>query len=185
MNGLICYRSISRATLRQRERPELFARLVLLSLIVLAAPLRMPAQGATAEGAHSTEATAVVDTMHTMFVALGTEDLAKFHSLTVPGFYAFDNGKRYDGDALMQIIVSAHAKGMKFVWSVTQPDVHIHGNYAWIAYANVGSIQQSSTAEPTPMTWLESAFLESHNGSWKITFLQSSRVAAPPPSGAH
>jgi hypothetical protein len=158
----------------------LFARLVLLSVAVLAAPLEMRAQGATPQVTASTEGAAVADTMRAMFVAAGTDDLAKFRSLTAPGFYAFDNGKRYDGVALMQTLASAHAKGMKFVWNVTHPDVHIHGDNAWIAYTNVGSIQSSPAASPTPTTWLESACLERHDGSWKIVFLQSSRAAAPP-----
>jgi hypothetical protein len=79
---------------------------VLISLIVLAASFRMPAQGATP--ASSKEATAVADTMRAMYVAAATDD----------------------------------------------------------------------------MTWLESACLERHNGSWKIVFFQSSRVPVPPPSGS-
>jgi SnoaL-like domain len=160
------------------------ARLVLISLIVLAASFRMPAQGATPQVTNSKEATAVADAMRAMYVAAATDDLAKFRSLIAPGFYAFDNGKRYDGDALMQMVISAHAKGMKIRWNVTKPDAHLHGDYAWIAYTNVGSIQVSAGAGLTPMTWLESACLERHNGSWKIVFFQSSRVPAPPPSGS-
>ena len=152
---------------------------------MLVAPLKSLAQGATSQMIQSTEATAVAETMRALFIAAGANDLERFRSLTVPGFYAFDSGKRFDGDALMQTIMSAHAKGMKFVWNVTQPDVHVHGDSAWIAYTNVGSIQTSAAAQPTPMTWLESACLERHDGSWKIVFLQSSRAAAPPPSGSH
>jgi SnoaL-like domain len=160
----------------------MLARLVLISLIVLAASFRMPAQGATPTS--SKEATAVADTMRAMYVAAATDDLAKFRALIAPGFYAFDNGKRYDGDALMQMVISAHAKGMKIVWNITKPDAHVHGDYAWIAYTNVGSIQVSTGDGLTPMTWLESACLERHNGSWKIVFFQSSRVPAPPPPGS-
>ncbi len=160
----------------------MLARPVFISMIVPAASFTMLAQGATPQVTKSTEATAVADTMRAMYVAAATDDLAKFRSLIAPGFYAFDNGRRYDGDALMQMVISAHAKGMKIVWSVTEPDAHIHGNYAWIAYTNGGSIQMTAAAGLTPVTWLESACLERHNSSWKIVFFQSSRVPAPPPS---
>ena len=162
----------------------MLARLVFISMMVLAAPFRMPEQGATPQVTHSKEATAVADTMRAMYVAAATDDLAKFRSLIAPGFYAFDNGRRYDGDALMQMVMSAHAKGTKIAWNVTQPDAHVHGDYAWIAYTNVGSVQVSAGAGLTPITWLESACLERHNGSWKIVFFQSSRVPPPPPSGS-
>jgi SnoaL-like domain len=163
---------------------RMLARWVFISLILLAASFTMLAQGAPPQVTNSTEATAVADTMRAMYVAAATDDLAKFRSLIAPGFYAFDNGKRYDGDALMQMVISAHAKGMKIVWNVTEPDAHIHDDYAWIAYTNVGSIQMSAAAESTPVKWLESACLERHNSSWKIVFFQSSRVPAPPPSGS-
>jgi SnoaL-like domain len=161
---------------------RLLGRLVLMILMVLAASFRMAARGATPT--NSKEATPVADTMRAMYVAAATDDLAKSRSLIAPEFYGFDNGKRYDGDALMQMVISAHAKGVKIVWNITQPDAHVHGDYAWIAYTNVGSIQVSAGAGLTPMTWLESACLERHNGSWKIVFFQSSRVPAPPPSGS-
>jgi len=32
------------------------------------------------------------------------------------------------------------AAGKRYEWSVTEPDVHISGNTAWIAYVNKGSI---------------------------------------------
>jgi hypothetical protein len=104
---------------------RMLARLVLISLIVLAASFRMPAQGATPTS--SKEATAVADTMRAMYVAAATDDLAKFRSLIAPGFYAFDNGKRYDGDALMQMVISAHAKGMKIVSDLSKLDFSVGG----------------------------------------------------------
>lgn len=41
-----------------------------------------------------------------------------------------------------------HAAGKRYEWNVTEPDVHISGNTAWIAYANKGSI----TDAPAPRT---------------------------------
>jgi hypothetical protein len=107
------------------EEMRMLARLVLISLTVLAASFRMPAQGATP--ASSKEATAVADTMRAMYVAAATDDLAKFRSLIAPGFYAFDNRKRYDGEALMQMVISAHAKGMKIVSDLSKLDFSVGG----------------------------------------------------------
>ena len=36
----------------------------------------------------------VVETMRTMYAAAATDDLAKFHTVAAPDFYAFDGGTR-------------------------------------------------------------------------------------------
>jgi hypothetical protein len=167
------------------EEIMVFSRLIFLGLVALIAPMRSVAQSATPKGPQTKEATAVVQAVRTLLAAASTDDLPKFHSLIAPGFYAFDTGKRLDGDSLMQMVMSAHTKGMKFVWNLTDPDVHVQKDTAWIAYTNVGSIQASVSAEPTPMTWLESAYLERHHGLWQIVFFQSSRVSPSPPNDQH
>jgi len=43
---------------------------------------------------------------------------------------------------------------------VTEPDAHISGNTAWIAYVNKGSISDASGT--VNQNWLESAFLETY-----------------------
>jgi len=58
------------------------------------------------------------------------------------------------------------AAGKRYEWSVTEPDVHISGNTAWIAYVNKGSI--TDAAGTTNLTWLESAVLQKQAGNWKI-----------------
>lgn len=161
------------------EEILVFTRLIFLGLVALIAPLRSVAQSATPEVPQTKEAIAVVQAVRTLLAAASTDDLPKFHSLIAPGFYAFDTGKRLDGDSLMQMVMSAHTKGMKFVWNLTDPDVHVQKDTAWIAYTNVGSIQASVSAEPTPMSWLESAYLERHHGLWQIVFFQSTRVSPP------
>jgi hypothetical protein len=163
------------------RRIKVFTQLLILFLMLLSASVRVRAQGEKPQMNSSLESTAVTETIRAMLNAATSDDMEKFRSLISPGFYAFDNGRRYDGDTLMQTAISAHAKGMKIVWNVTEPDVHIYGDHAWIAYTNVGSIQLTTAAAPTPMTWLESAYLERHNASWKILFLHSSREAASSP----
>jgi hypothetical protein len=111
-----------------------------------------------------------------MYKAATVDDLAGFQALVVPGFYAYDGGTRYDGDALMTMVMQYHKKGARFVWSVTEPDVHVHCDEAWIAYVNRGSIQFSPDTAAVPMVWLESAELQRQSGGWKLVFFHSTRV---------
>jgi hypothetical protein len=125
------------------------------------------------------EETQVVATVSAIFNAATQDDLAKFHAVTAPGFYIFDAGSRFDGDAIMTLIKAEHAKGRRYEWNVTEPDVHLSGDTAWIAYVNKGSVSDASAT--TPQRWLESAFLQREAGSWKIVFMHSTRVPQVPP----
>jgi hypothetical protein len=116
----------------------------------------------------------VVDTVRTIFSAARADDVAKFDSVIAPGFYIFDVGARFNGDTIMASIKALHAAGKRYEWNVTEPDVHITGNTAWIAYVNKGSISDASGT--VNQNWLESAFLEKQAGTWKIVFMHSTRV---------
>ena len=120
----------------------------------------------------------VVDVLTTFFAAAHDDDLAKFHSIAASGFYAFDNGVRFNGDAVMALIKTAHDAGKHYEWLVTEPDVHINGSNAWIAYVNKGTI--SSSSGTTAQQWLESAILQKQSGSWKLVFIHSTRVTPAP-----
>jgi ketosteroid isomerase-like protein len=119
----------------------------------------------------------IVDTVNTMFTALQTDDAAKLNSIIAPDFYIFDGGARFNGETMMGLIKGLHAAGKRYEWSVTDPDVHISGNTAWIAYVNQGSITDASGR--VNQQWLESAFLEKRAGIWKILFVHSTRVPTP------
>jgi ketosteroid isomerase-like protein len=123
--------------------------------------------------------TQIVDTVSTIFTAARTDDVAKFDSVIASDFYIYDGGARFNGDAVMNVIKALHAKGKRFEWNVTEPDVHISGTMAWIAYVNKGSITDASGT--VNQNWLESAFLRKQAGSWKIVFMHSTRVPRPPP----
>ena len=116
----------------------------------------------------------VVDTVSTIFSAVGAEDIAKLDSVITPDFYIFANGMRFNGDALMDAIKALHAAGKRNNERVTEPDIHIFGNNAWIAYVNKGSTTDASGT--VNQNWLESAFLEKQAGTWKIVFMHSTRV---------
>jgi Calcium/calmodulin dependent protein kinase II association domain len=74
----------------------------------------------------------------------------------------------------MALIKAQHAAGKRYEWNVTEPEVHISGNMAWIAYVKKGSITDASGT--VNQNLLESAFLEKQSGTWKIVFMHSTRV---------
>ncbi len=123
--------------------------------------------------------TKIVDTVDTIFTAARTDDIAKFDSVVAPGFYIFDGGLRFNGDSIMAFIKTQHEAGKHYEWNVTEPDVHISGHTAWIAYTNKGSVSDSSGTRN--QSWLESAFLEKQAGVWKVVFMQSTRVTVAAP----
>jgi Domain of unknown function (DUF4440) len=116
----------------------------------------------------------VVETIRQMYAAAAKDDLDGFHRVTTAEFFAFDGGRRFDGDSLMNLIKTAHDAGKRYEWKVTAPEVHLTCNDAWIAYTNRGSLQDESGTKS--LTWLESAFLRKEEGGWKIQFFHSTRV---------
>ena len=116
----------------------------------------------------------IVDTVNTMFTALRTDDAPKLNSVIAPEFYIFDGGTRFSGEALTALIKAQHVAGNRYEWNVTEPDVHVSGNAAWIAYVNDGSITDASGC--VNQRWLESAFLQKQAGIWKVLFMHSTRV---------
>jgi hypothetical protein len=88
----------------------------------------------------------IIDTVGTIFAAAHTDDVTKFDSVIASNFYIYGVGARFNGDSVMTSIKAQHAAGMHYEWNVTEPDVHISGKTAWMAYVNNGSI----TAPPAP-----------------------------------
>jgi ketosteroid isomerase-like protein len=143
----------------------------LASVLLVAAKL----SAANVQEKHlTTDQKKIVDTVSTIFTAARADDVAKFDSVIAPDFYIYDNGARFNGDTVMALIKQLHAAGKRYEWNLTQPDVHISGDTAWIAYVNQGSISDASST--MDQTWLESAFLQKQGGVWKIVFMHSTRV---------
>ena len=124
------------------------------------------------------EQTQIVDTVSTIFTAARADDLGQFDSVIGPNFYIFDGGARFNGDSIMAFIRAQHLAGKRYEWNVTEPDVHISGKTAWIAYINKGRITDASGT--INQQWLESAFLQKQAGAWKIVFMHSTRVPMAP-----
>lgn len=134
---------------------------------------------ARAQRPHYVEQQKVVEAISLFFASLHEEDPAKLNSVVTPDFYIFDNGKRFDADSVMTMIKGLHSAGKHIEWRVTETDVHLEGNSAWIGYINKGTITSDSVA--VDQQWLESAFLVKKSGTWKIQFLHSTRAAPVPP----
>ena len=116
----------------------------------------------------------IVNTVSMIFTAARTDDVAMFDSVIASDFYIYDGGVRFNGDAIMAFIKAQHDAGKRYEWNVTEPDVHINGNTAWISYVNRGSITDASGT--MKQQWLESAFLQKQGDMWKIVFMHSTRV---------
>src|SRR5258706_6662373 len=123
--------------------------------------------------------TQIVNTVSVIFAAARTDDVAKFDSVIAPDFYIYDGGVRFTGDTVVAMIKAQHAAGKRYEWNVTEPDVHISGNTAWIAYVNQGSITDASGT--VSQKWLQSAFLQKQGCILKVVFLHSTRVPVAPP----
>jgi hypothetical protein len=152
------------------------ARIASLAVLLCAAFFSTAASATDSSACTATpeDQSQVVEAMRTMYAAATTDDLAKFHTVAAPDFYAFDGGKRYDGDALMNTLKSLHASGKVYVWTVTHPHVEATCDLAWITYINRGSIKDASGTKD--LSWLESAVLEKQAGTWRIRFFHSTRV---------
>jgi ketosteroid isomerase-like protein len=121
----------------------------------------------------------IVESVRTMYSALTSDDLNLFRSVVAPEFYAYDGGKRFEGEALLNTIKTAHAAGTVFVWTVNEPEVHVSCETAWISYVNRGTVRKA--AGTTARVWLESAVLRKESGKWRIQFFHSTPVPMPVP----
>jgi ketosteroid isomerase-like protein len=155
-------------------------RRISLAAIILAVILSGSLRTAAAQQPSQTsDTTQIIDTVKSLFAALSADDLSKFELAITREFYMFDGGERFTGAAIMGLIKTEQAAGKHYEWNITQPDVHITGDTAWIAYVNDGSVTDASGT--IHRQWLESAFLRKEAGTWKIAFFHSTRVPPPQP----
>jgi ketosteroid isomerase-like protein len=161
-----------------------FIGIAVVSLFPMWAPAR---QKAVAD-----DRSEVVQTVQALFNALEASNDAQFTSLLTPDFYIFEGGNRLGAQEVLSLFNKLRAAGKSYNWNVTEPDVHVIGDTAWVAYVNKGSITDASGTKD--QEWVESAFLEKQGTGWKIAFMHSTRVPKPiqnandnkeqPPSGS-
>ena len=142
----------------------------LLTTLAITALVAIPAHAETS----ITDEAQIVAAMRAMFIAATNDDLAYFNTIAAPDFYAFDGGKQFTGESLMRLIKELHADGSVYVWTVTDPEVHVSGDIAWITYVNRGTVMNKKGSKKR--IWLESAVLRKDSGKWLIHFFHSTPV---------
>jgi hypothetical protein len=148
------------------------AAMVCLALLAtLDASAKAPSNCAPASVAQTDTVNAITD----LFTAAQADDDAGFKAHITTDFYAYDGGKRFDGVALWSLIKSLRAAGKKYEWSVTEPEVHLQCDWAWVTYVNKGAVTDASARQE--VTWLESAILRYEERHWRVQFLHSTRAA--------
>jgi len=157
--------------MRLKTASRRFVVLVILSLAVhiteAGTAKQQCAPSANAQGE-------VVNVVKQMFVAARADDLPALIALTTPDFYAYDGGRRFTAQTLMEFIEKLHAAGKHYEWNVTNPEAHIACNMAWVTYVNQGFIEDAGGHQD--MSWLESVVLEYGSGQWRMRFFHSTRV---------
>jgi Domain of unknown function (DUF4440) len=116
-------------------------------------------------------------TVRDMYAALMIDDLEAFRTATTRDFFAYDAGKRFDGDALANLVKDLHAQGAVYEWTVNDPKVEIGCDMALVTYVNTGSVTRAGVR--LPRMWLESATLRHDGQRWRIRFFHSTSVPAP------
>jgi len=122
----------------------------------------------------------VIQTIGDAFKDLEAGNLSAYRSRLTNDFYMFDGGKRFSSDVLIAQLQEIQASGTHYHWQVTNPDVHVEGTSAWIAYTNDGQVTTPTGVQSRQ--WLETAFLQKQAGTWKIAFWHSTPVQQGPPS---
>ncbi len=123
------------------------------------------------------DAQAVEATVRGLFTDMAADRAPEAAQRLAAGFYAFDGGKRFEGDALVQLVEKLRQSGVVIRWNLGPVDVHVSGDLAWAAWDNHGSVGKPPAE--APVSWQESAVLKRENGAWRIVFLHSNRVDPP------
>lgn len=112
--------------------------------------------------------------LQALFEGLAVDDAKVWGQIVDPSFYAFDANKRLDGNALFDLVKSAHNAGVKIAWRLDEIDVHIDCSTAWFSLMNHGAIGDSNGLQP--VAWQESGIFNYVGGQWKLRFFHSNRV---------
>ncbi|MDP3738543.1 MAG: nuclear transport factor 2 family protein [Hyphomonadaceae bacterium] len=147
-----------------------FAALAMAGLSACAHVAPTPASCPAPDKASTDAAQAMRD----MYTALKADDLKGFRAVTTSDFFAFDVGKRFDGDALMNLVKAAHNRGAVYEWQVNDPKVDVACDMALVTYINNGSMTEAGATRP--LSWLESATLRYDGQRWRIRFFHSTRI---------
>ena len=148
---------------------------VFVALVPLVFTMAVSAQmSAPSTMALRPESSKIARTIQDMFSAAERADVEAFDKVTEPNTVFLEGGKQMGRDAIFALVTAHPPGGMKMQWSVTEPDVHVTGNTAWISYIDQGLLTNDNTVKH--LTWLESAVLEKAGARWRIVLFHSTLV---------
>jgi hypothetical protein len=136
--------------------------------------LCLPLTSFAAECAPPGGETQVAVRIQSWFDAMASEDARTWNQIVEPTFYAFDANRRLDGNALFEMVRTAHKAGVKILWRLDEIDVHIDCTTAWFSLMNHGAV--GNTSGNQPVSWQESGVFDYVQGQWKLRFFHSNRV---------
>jgi hypothetical protein len=116
----------------------------------------------------------VATRIQAFFDAMTTDDSRSWSDIVDPTFYAFDANRRLDGNALFDLVKSAHNAGVKIVWRLDEIDVHVDCATAWFSLMNRGTVGGANGTQQ--VSWQESGIFNYVQGQWKLHFFHSNRV---------
>lgn len=150
--------------------------ILVFCMVSMTASVRATAQQSRRCTASDADKPTIVAAVQNLFAAAEKDDVAAFDALLAPGYYMYDGGKRFDGDAILtKLLMEKQKQGYKWVWSVQDPQIEVDCNTAWIAYVNRGSLTAPDGTKQD-LTWLESGVLDKRNGHWMLRFFHSTRA---------
>ena len=146
----------------------------LAAAALMAASLALPGLARAAECAPAGGEKIVTTELQALFNAMTIEDAKAWGQIIAPDFYAFDANQRLDGNALFDLVHTAHNAGVEIVWRLDQIDVHVDCDSAWFSLMNHGSVGGAGTSQP--VNWQESGVFVYRQGQWRLRFFHSNRV---------
>jgi ketosteroid isomerase-like protein len=141
---------------------------------LMAACLALPAAAPAAECAPAGGEKIVTTELQALFDAMAAGDAKAWSGIIAPDFYAFDANQRLDGNALFDLVRTAHNAGVEIVWHLDQIDAHVDCDTAWFSLMNHGSVGGAGTSQP--VSWQESGVFVYRQGQWRLRFFHSNRV---------
>ena len=126
----------------------------------------------------NSEAHALVAAIEQVQAALAANDRARLDELLCPDFHAFENGVHMSGRELLEAMSGYYARGKRYRWSVSSPQVELQGTLGTVVYVNHGSIVEAPGASAVAQSWLESVVLRREGSAWRLAFLHSTRTKA-------
>lgn len=133
--------------------------------------------GCTASAADSP---AIADALHAWYAAEAVGDAAGYHARVTADFHAFDGGKPFIGDGLLDMAKAHLDKGERAAFTIGELAVQLDCRTALATFTTQGSFDSAGRHQDA--TFLESAELRKEDGQWRLAFFHSTLVPPAPPA---